>query len=114
MIKTIALLTRKPGTSHEEFLRRWEHEHAPLAHGVPGLRRYVLSMVRSQPVRADIERHGIEVDGIAELWFDDEAALRAASESPQMQKLRAHGATMIGRIENFVTIEKQIIPRETA
>jgi uncharacterized protein (TIGR02118 family) len=41
MIKTIGLLTRKDGWSHERFMKHWVEIHAPLAHAVPGLRRYV-------------------------------------------------------------------------
>ena len=43
MIKSISLLTRKAGLSHQEFVRHWLEVHAPLAHAVPGLRRYVQS-----------------------------------------------------------------------
>ena len=111
MIKTVSLLTRKEGMSHEEFIRLWVNEHAPLARAVPGLRRYVLSFVTSQPVRPDIPRHGIEVDGIAELWYDDAEAMKLAAATPGMKALRDHGATIIGRIENFVT-EEHVVIRE--
>src|SRR5262245_40360263 len=114
MLKSITLLTRKPELTHERFVHLWEHEHAPLAHAVPGLRRYVLSPVGSQPVRPDGPRHGIEVDGVAELWFDDAGAYQRALASPEMKKLRDHGATIIGKVETFITTEIQIIPKEGA
>jgi len=31
MVKTIALIKRKPGLSREEFIRHYEEVHAPLA-----------------------------------------------------------------------------------
>ena len=31
MIKSISLLTRKPGMTHEQFIRHWGEIHAPLA-----------------------------------------------------------------------------------
>ena len=37
MIKSISLLTRKDGMTHEQFMKHWVEVHAPLAHGVPGL-----------------------------------------------------------------------------
>jgi hypothetical protein len=40
--------------AHEEFIQLWEHEHAPLAHKVPYLLRYVLSPVHSQFERSDV------------------------------------------------------------
>ena len=110
MIKTVSLLTRKAGMSHDEFVDRWVNEHAPLAHAVPGLRRYVLTLIESQPERADIPSHDIEVDGIAELWYDDLEAMRVAAATHEMRALRAHGAEVIGRIKNYVTTEKQVIP----
>jgi uncharacterized protein (TIGR02118 family) len=110
MIKSLSLLTRKPGMTHEEFVERWVNEHAPLAHAVPELRRYVLTLIHAQPERADIPTHDIEVDGIAELWYDDMEAMRRALASTEMQALRDHGALIIGRIKSYVTEEKQVIP----
>ena len=75
MIKTISLLTRKQDLSHEEFVHHWVEVHAPLAHGVPGLRRYIQSHIIGERTRPDIPTPDIEIDGIAELWFD--AGLRS-------------------------------------
>jgi len=67
MVKSISLLTRKPGMTHEQFMTHWVEIHAPLAHAVPGLRRYVQSHIREQPTRPDIPTTEVDVDGIAEL-----------------------------------------------
>ena len=109
MIKTIGLLTRKDGFTHEEFVRHWVDVHAPLAHAVPGLRRYVQNHILGARSRADIPDHAIEIDGIAELWFDDQAALEAAGRSPEMRALQADGAKFIGRIKSYVIEEKMVI-----
>lgn len=45
MIKRVMLLTRKTGMTREQFTRHWLDVHAPLAHAVPGLRRYVQSHI---------------------------------------------------------------------
>jgi uncharacterized protein (TIGR02118 family) len=112
MIKAISLLTRKAGLSHEQFVHHWETIHAPLAHSVPGLRRYVQSHVRGTRSRNDIADIEVEVDGIAELWYDDEAAMRASSQSEEAKRLYADGALFIGRIKTFIVEEKEIIPRQ--
>jgi uncharacterized protein (TIGR02118 family) len=112
VIKTISLLTRKAGLSYEEFLRHWVEVHAPLAHAVPGLRRYVQSHIRAEPTRPDIPTAAIAVDGIAELWFDDEDAMERAHASPEAQRLFADGALFIGRIKTYIVEEKVIIPSE--
>jgi uncharacterized protein (TIGR02118 family) len=55
MIKSVSLLTRKAGLSHEEFVKHWLEVHAPLAYAAPGLRRYVQSPDRA----ADLPRRGL-------------------------------------------------------
>jgi uncharacterized protein (TIGR02118 family) len=45
MIKVVGLLTRKPEFTHEEFVKHWLEIHGPLAHAVPGVRRYVQSHI---------------------------------------------------------------------
>ena len=73
MIKTIALLTRREGLSHEDFVKHWRDAHAPLVHAVPG--RYVQSHIVEERTRPDIPTMDVEIDGIAELWYDDQAAM---------------------------------------
>src|SRR5262249_59049575 len=101
MIKSISLLTRKASLTHDQFMRHWIDIHAPLAHAVPGLRRYVQSHIREEPTRPDIPATAIEVDGIAELWYDDRAALARAHASPEAQALFAHAAPFIGRSQSL-------------
>jgi uncharacterized protein (TIGR02118 family) len=109
MIKTVGLLTRKSGCTHEQFTKHWVGTHAPLAHKVPGLRRYVQNHIRRERTRADIEATAVEIDGIAELWFDDQAALETASRTPEMKALHADGALFIGRIKSYIVEEKVIV-----
>lgn len=109
MIKTVGLLTRKAGWTHEQFVAHWVGVHAPLAHAVPGLRRYVQNHIREERRRADIETTDVEIDGIAELWFDDQAAFEAAVKSPEMRALHADGARFIGRVKSYIVEEKTIV-----
>ena len=110
MLKMIALLTRKEGLSHEDFARHWVETHAPLAHGVPGILRYVQSHIVGEQTRPDIPTTAVDVDGIAELWFDDKAALERAHGTAEMKRLLADGALFIGGIKTLLVEEKQIIP----
>jgi uncharacterized protein (TIGR02118 family) len=112
MIKTVGLLTRKEGLSREEFVRHWLGVHAPLAHAVPGVRRYVQSHIVGERSRPDIPASDVEIDGIAELWYDDRAAMERSNASPEAKRLHADGALFIGRIKSFVVEEKVIIPAE--
>ena len=90
MIKSISLLTRKDGWTHEQFVKHWFEVHAPLARAVPGLRHYVQSHIFEERKRPDIPTTEVAVDGIAELWHAD-------------------GALFIGRIKIFTVEEKVIV-----
>jgi uncharacterized protein (TIGR02118 family) len=115
MIKSVSLLTRKDGLTHEEFMQHWVEVHAPLAHAVPGVRRYVQSHIKGERTRPDIPTTEVAVDGIAELWFDDAEAMARSNASPEARRLHADGALFIGHIKTFVTEELVVIPRgETA
>jgi uncharacterized protein (TIGR02118 family) len=112
MIKVLGLLTRKDGTTHEEFVRHWFDIHGPLAHAVPGVRRYVQSHIVGTRTRPDIPETDVEVDGIAELWYDDMETMQRAGATPEMKALTDDGALFIGRIKTYVIEERQIIPRQ--
>lgn len=109
MIKSISLLTRKPELTHTQFLKHWVEIHAPLAHAVPGLRRYVQCHIKEERKRPDIPAHDMEIDGIAELWYDDRASFEKAMASPEAKALHADGALFIGRIKSYIVEEKVII-----
>lgn len=111
MIKSLSLLTRRPELTHEQFVKHWLEIHGPLAHAVPGVRRYVQSHIVEERSRPDIPTTEVEIDGIAELWFDDLEAMQRSNATPEAKALHADGALFIGRIKSFVIDEKQIIPK---
>ena len=111
MIKSLSLLTRKAGLTHDAFVRHWVEIHAPLAHAVPGVRRYVQNHIQGQRTRPDIATTEVAVDGVAELWYDDRAAMDRANASPEAKRLHDDGALFIGGIKTFIIEEKVIIPR---
>jgi uncharacterized protein (TIGR02118 family) len=109
MIKRASLLARKPEISHEEFVKHWVEVHAPMARACPGISRYTLTIIKSSSARKDVAAFEIQVDGIAELWFKNEAAFDLYQNSPATKRLRDDGATFIGREIDFVTEEKVVI-----
>jgi uncharacterized protein (TIGR02118 family) len=111
VIKSISLLVRKESLTHAQFMKHWGEIHAPLAHAVPGLQRYVQSHILEERTRPDIPAMPGEVDGIAELWFDDREAMTRAMATPEAKALHADGALFIGRIKSFTVDEKVIIPK---
>lgn len=109
MIKRISLLQRKPELTHEEFVNHWFKIHGALARKVPGVRRYMQNHIREISSRADIPDLDMEIDGIAELWWDDADAMKVSIATPEAQAMFADGALIIGRIKTFVIAEEAII-----
>ncbi|GAA0682418.1 EthD domain-containing protein [Natronoarchaeum mannanilyticum] len=87
MPKIVDLLVRKDGYTHEEFVERWQGEHADLAKELPGLERYVTSV----PTRPEES----EYDGVLELYFEDMAALGDAFDSEIAQTVQDDAAEFI-------------------
>ena len=87
MIKSIALIRRKPGLTHEEFRCHYEEVHAPLALTcLPGLRKYVRNYVVGEVFGAPAD-----FDVVSEFWYesaDDIKASLAFYHSPAGQVLR--------------------------
>jgi uncharacterized protein (TIGR02118 family) len=65
MIKAISFLTRKPGISHEEFIRHYEEVHVPLAMKHFPFKRYARNYIVGGP-----EASGLDFDCITEVWFE--------------------------------------------
>lgn len=69
----------------DAFDAYYEETHVPLAERIPGLRQVALSHPR-----------GLGGDApylVAELWFDDADALKAALKSPEMAETAADAAS---------------------
>ena len=79
MIKVVEVVNRRAGMEVEAFQEYWRTTHGPIVAELPGLRRYVQSHTRLGGYR----RGDVPFDGIAELWFDDKAALAAIAATPE-------------------------------
>ncbi len=93
MLKLTYCLHRLPALTREEFQAYWRDRHAPLvAEAAPalGIKRYIQQHTVDSPiVPATAEGRGMvhgpetDFDGIAELWFESEAAVVAATSTEQ-------------------------------
>jgi uncharacterized protein (TIGR02118 family) len=92
MIKVIACINRKPGMEVDAFQAHWLNRHPEVVLQLPGLRRYVQSHVRPSGYRGG---RALVHDGIAELWFDDLATLKAANDGPAIAAVMADEARFI-------------------
>jgi uncharacterized protein (TIGR02118 family) len=106
MIKLVYCITRRPGMTLEDFSRYWREVHGPIGRRIPGLRR----LVQSHRVPDSADLAPTDFDGMAELWFDDMAALEAAQSSPEWQASSADEVNFIDRTHTalFLTEEQDI------
>lgn len=91
-VHLIALLTRKPGMSVEQFQSHWREHHGPLAAALPHLRRYVQNHPLPELYGG---RNAPLCDGVAEAWFDNLEDLERSRESAEMKSVRADEANFI-------------------
>ena len=70
-------MNKKDGLTDQEFAKYWLETHAPLAKKMPGLRKYVVNVVKRPPKREP------EYEGIVELWFEDNNSMKNAFASPE-------------------------------
>ena len=103
MIKWIVALRYRADLSKEACQQYWTGQHARMVPGIPGLKHYV----QSHRVEGEEDIGDAPYDGYASLWFEDEAAARAALASPHMAEVRADA-------QNFTDVAstRQILARE--
>jgi uncharacterized protein (TIGR02118 family) len=113
MVKLVYCITKKAGLTDEEFFHYWEKVHGSIGARIPQLRKLVQS--RRLTVAGDKQRP--DYDGMAELWFDDMEALRAARQSPEWKTSSEDEANFIDhkRVAYFVSEEHIILdePKQT-
>jgi len=91
MQRLVVYLKRRPELSRGAFHDWWLGPHRELAEQLPGLRRYIISLV--------LGTGDGPFDGMAELWFDDRAALDAAYASEASAAARADSDAHVARRE---------------
>lgn len=92
MYKIVALWGAPKPQDVEAFEKYYAETHVPLARKVPHLKRLVLTRVEG-----GLEGAPAPFYRVAELLFDDPAALHRASESLQWRAMRADAGKMVER-----------------
>lgn len=76
--KILLFMKRRPGMTVEAFREYYENHHAPLcAKYAKNLKRYIRRYIDAQPHPETDTSGEPPFDVITELWFDDEASLKA-------------------------------------
>jgi len=108
MVKVITFIKRKPGMSVEEFQGYWRTRHPEVVTRLPGVRRYV----QSHTLPATYRTSNPAYDGIAEVWADDTAALRAMTQSRDHAGVQADEACFIDRASMGVIITEDHVVKD--
>ena len=108
MIKWIAAIRYRADLSREACEQYWTQQHASLAPGIPGLRRYV----QSHRIRGEDDFGDAPYDGYASLWFDDEAAARQALASPEMAEVRADAINFTDPSATRQILAREVVMRD--
>lgn len=117
MIKRMSILTRRPDVTPERFREHWFGLHADLLKKLlPEVNGYVQNLWLGpgpNPLRPPGPH---KIDGIVELWFENEAAMDAAFASDRGKELMADGRLFIDTVTTFVVEERVMIlgPRGAA
>lgn len=124
MLKRIALLTRKPGITKEQFFQHWNDIHGPLIAEHPNVLRYVQNNVLHKERFVDRNPdpanplppgyQGPEVDGVVELWFENRERMDELYASPHVARMQADGLLHLGQITTFVVDERPVVDRTPA
>ncbi|MGH7840348.1 MAG: EthD family reductase [Candidatus Binataceae bacterium] len=107
LIKGVWQLTRMAGMPLDEFRQYWLDVHGGLGKKVPGFRRYVQCHLIDEAYLYATPRF----DGVAQIWFDDQAAMRAAFDTAEGKALAADGAKFLetSMTRNFVAQEHLVV-----
>ncbi len=111
MIKRMSILTRRPDVAPDRFREHWFGLHADLLKKLlPEVKGYVQNLWLGpgpNPLRPPGPH---KIDGIVELWFENEAAMEAAFASDRGKELMADGRLFIDTVTTFVVEERVMIP----
>lgn len=101
-VKLIALLKAAPGTTREQFERRWIDGHAPLALRFKHLKGYRINIAIDEYQADEGE---LPYDGTAELWWSSLDEMRADFDSPEAE-------VAVADVHEFA-VQSLLVTRET-
>lgn len=110
MFKVITLFKRRVGMSLAEFEAYWIERHAPIVCRLPQVRRYV----QSQTIAGGYRKGEPAIDGMAELWFDDTAALKALAGSAELAAVMADECNLMDLTSRCEIVTEDVVIKDGA
>jgi uncharacterized protein (TIGR02118 family) len=108
MIKAITCIKRKPGMLVEDFQSYWRGEHAAVVKHLPNIRRYI----QSHALLGGYRKGELPYDGIAEIWVDDVAALRAMAGTDAYAAVQADEENFIDRTKMTLILTQEHVIKD--
>jgi uncharacterized protein (TIGR02118 family) len=106
MPKMVAFLKKRPQLSVEQFQAHWNSPHGKLGAAVPGGRRYV----QSHPLPSSYKNGRMPLwDGVAEVWFENEEAMRSNATTPQYKAVLADEPNFLAENAKFIITTERVI-----
>lgn len=115
LLKRMSIITRLPNISEEDFRREWKI-HGDWVRKMPGVGAYRQNVVfaREREKGKPCDYETLPIDGIVELWFEDQTTLQNAFASPAGQSTMAHAKSFLGEITAFLVNERQVVGARSA
>jgi len=104
MVKIVAFVRKRDDLTQDAFRAYWQEHHAGVVAKLPGLRKYV-----QNPALDMGGRRQWPYDGVAELWFDDVDAVRAAFKSEQSARVREDEPNFTKSVDWLLTTEHPVL-----
>jgi uncharacterized protein (TIGR02118 family) len=106
MPKMVAFLKKRPQLSVEQFQAHWNSPHGRLGSAVPGARRYV----QNHPLLTAYKNGRTPLwDGVAEVWFEGEDAMRSNADTPQYKAVLADEPNFLAENAKFIITTERVI-----
>lgn len=108
MIKWIVAIEYGVDQSKEASRQYWIEQHGPLALKLPGLKHYV----QSHRVLGKEDIGNAPYDGLASLWFENEAMAKQALASPQMAALKSDADRFANSAGTKQFLAREVVMRD--
>ena len=107
IVRTVALLGRKPGMTFAEFDSYWRDVHAPLAEKVPGVVRYIQRHIVPNEETGEPD-NGFGIDGLVILDYESAQAMDEGWATDAGQAALADVPNFLGQ-HFVVTVQDHVV-----
>lgn len=110
LLKRMSIIRRLTTLTEDDFRHEWR-VHGDLVRKMPGVSGYRQNVVvvREREKGRPCDYETLPMDGIVEMWFQDERTLQEAFASPAGQAAMAHANTFLGDITAFLVAERRVV-----